>query len=122
MLVICNRLAFHSVFTLTLQVETYEDILVRVCDNCFEQTQSSVSSSKAGSSSSKSLMYDYWLLTEDEEHNVIVREEFSYEHAPSVSLCLSILKHHSKTTEYPQYAVRKFVVTVTVSLTFVDSF
>lgn len=75
---------------------------MRVCENCFEQTHSSGSSSKTESLSSKSLIYDFWLLTDNEEHNKIVREEFSYEHAPSVSLCLSILKHHSKTTEYPQ--------------------
>lgn len=75
---------------------------MRVCENCFEQTHSSAGSSKTESLSSKSLTHDFWLLTDNEEHNKIVREEFSYEHAPSVSLCLSILKHHSKTTEYPQ--------------------
>lgn len=73
---------------------------MRVCTSCFEQTQNS---NKTESVSSKSFPCDFWLLTDNEEHNKIVREEFSYEHAPSVSLCLSILKHHSKTTEYPQY-------------------
>ncbi|KAJ8964678.1 hypothetical protein NQ314_004710 [Rhamnusium bicolor] len=53
--------------------------------------------------STKSMIYDYWSLTDDAEHNKIVREEFSYEHAPSVSLCLSIMKYHSKTVEYPRF-------------------
>lgn len=86
-------------------MDTYGDISVRVCDNCFEQTHQNASMSKSETVSSKSLLCDYWLLTDDEEHNKIVREEFSYEYAPSVSLCLAILKHHSKTNKYPQYVL-----------------
>lgn len=96
----CGRLVCHSCSQKRMLVDSYGSILVRVCDDCFEQTHSS---SKSDTSSSKSLTYDFWLLTDNEEQNRIVREEFSYEYAPSVSLCLAILKHHSKTKEYPEF-------------------
>lgn len=82
---------------------TYEDILVRVCEDCYRQTMGgSTTSEFTDTASTKSMIYDYWLLTDDSEHNKIVRDEFSYEHAPSVSLCLSIMKYHSKSVEYPK--------------------
>lgn len=85
---------------------TYGDILVRVCIDCYEQTHGdTTNTSKADTTaSSASLTFssfcDAWLLTDDPEHNAIIREEFSYEHAPNVSLCLSILRNHSKNDEY----------------------
>lgn len=82
---------------------TYGDILVRVCSDCYEQSQAASTSSKSESGSAKSTAIDdFWLFTDDPEHNKIVREEFSYEHAPNVSLCLAILRNHSKTMEYPK--------------------
>lgn len=81
-----------------LKVPTYGDILVRVCNDCFEQTSANTSRSD----SSRSLGQDFWIFTDDPDHNRIVREEFSFEHAPSVSLCLAILKNHSKSIEYPR--------------------
>lgn len=73
--------------------------MVRVCSDCHEQ--SSMLDLSEGASST--ILYDdYWVLTDDEEHNKMVREEFSYEFAPSVSLCLSLLKFHSKCDEYPE--------------------
>ncbi|KAF5289881.1 hypothetical protein FQR65_LT02015 [Abscondita terminalis] len=86
-------------------VPTYEDILVRVCLDCYEQSHSDYAgtSSSKSETSGRSVGNDYWLLTNDPAHNQIVREEFSYEYAPSVSLCLAILKYHSKTEEYPKF-------------------
>jgi len=37
-----------------------------------------------------------WTLTGDEDQDETAREEFSFEHAPSVALCLSILGLHSE--------------------------
>uniref|UniRef100_A0A1Y1MZQ5 FYVE-type domain-containing protein n=1 Tax=Photinus pyralis TaxID=7054 RepID=A0A1Y1MZQ5_PHOPY len=100
----CGRVVCGTCSVKRMHVPTYENILVRVCLDCYDQAQQD----GAGTSSSKSeasirtLAVD-WLLTDDTTHNEIVREEFSYEYAPSVSLCLSILKHHSKNEEYPKF-------------------
>lgn len=82
------------------QVPTYGVVLVRVCSDCYHQNDNL--SEGSDSSSVKSIVYDVWLLTDDPEHNKIVREEFSYEDVPSVALCLSIMKLHTKNIEYPK--------------------
>jgi hypothetical protein len=46
-----------------------------------------------------------WRLTTDEAYNTTLREEFGFEHAPSVSLCLAILKLHSEHVGYPRLAI-----------------
>lgn len=97
----CGRVICYNCSIKRMFVSMYGDILVRVCIDCFQQTFGS-ESDLAETMSSKSLVYDYWILTEDTDHNEIVRDEFSYEHAPSVSLCLSIMKFHSKTVDYPK--------------------
>ncbi|KAJ8962783.1 hypothetical protein NQ318_001182 [Aromia moschata] len=100
----CGRVVCYSCSLHRMLVESYGDILVRVCKDCYQQTMGNSSNSDMNDTiSTKSIAYDYWLLTDDFEHNKIVREEFSYEHAPSVSLCLSIMKYHSKTVEYPKF-------------------
>lgn len=77
--------------------------MVRVCEDCYQQTLGEEEiSEKHDTVSTKSNPHDFWLLTDDIEHNKIVRDEFSYDHAPSVSLCLSLMKYHSKNSEYPK--------------------
>jgi hypothetical protein len=46
-----------------------------------------------------------WKLTSDETHNTALRQEFSFEHAPSVPLCLAILKLHSEHVAYPRLVI-----------------
>jgi hypothetical protein len=46
-----------------------------------------------------------WKLTSDEAYNTTLREEFGFEHAPSVSLCLAILKLHSEHVAYPRLVI-----------------
>lgn len=87
---------------LCLKVPTYGDILVRVCVDCYDQSKTDA---KSDSTSNKSVVCDYWFLSDSSEHNSIVRQEFSYEHAPSVSLCLAIMKYHTKTHSYPKYVL-----------------
>ncbi|KAF5271758.1 hypothetical protein FQA39_LY08081 [Lamprigera yunnana] len=102
----CGRVICWACSLKRMQVPTYEDIPVRVCLDCFEQTHGGGASSSKSEISCKSV-HDYWLLTNDDAHNQIVREEFSYEYAPSVSLCLTILKYHSKTEEYPKFLLNQ---------------
>lgn len=85
-----------------MQVPSYGDILVRVCIDCYKQTLGDTSDLNESNTSTKSAINDFWLLTTDPNHNEIVRTEFSYEDAPSITLCLSILKFHRKTVEYPR--------------------
>ncbi|CAG9863410.1 unnamed protein product [Phyllotreta striolata] len=100
----CGRVVCYNCSLQRMLVPSYGDILVRVCSDCYGQTMGENESSDCNDSiSTKSIDYDYWLLTDDPEHNEIVREEFSYEHAPSVSLCLSLMKFHSKTIAYPKF-------------------
>ncbi|XP_072390542.1 zinc finger FYVE domain-containing protein 26 homolog isoform X1 [Diabrotica undecimpunctata] len=100
----CGRVICYNCSLHRMLVPTYDDILVRVCLDCYKQTVGESETSELNDSLSlKSAVYDYWILTDDDAHNTIVREEFSYEHAPNVSLCLSLLKYHSKTTEYPKF-------------------
>lgn len=82
----------------------YGDILVRVCDDCRHQTlgDRNIQDLNESIPSTKSVVNDFWLLTGETDFDQIVRDEFSYEDAPSISLCLSIMKFHRKTAEYPR--------------------
>ncbi|KAJ8925266.1 hypothetical protein NQ315_009094 [Exocentrus adspersus] len=100
----CGRVVCYNCSTHRMLIPTYADILVRVCEDCYRLTVGeSTTSELTDTVSTKSVIYDYWLLTDDPEHNKIVREEFSFEHAPSVSLCLSVMKYHSKSIKYPKF-------------------
>jgi zinc finger FYVE domain-containing protein 26 len=99
----CGRVVCYNCSSKRMLVPTYGDILLRVCSDCYSQTsEDGGSSDKSDLPSTRSLIQEYWLLNDDSEHNKIIREEFSYEHAPSTSLCFSILKYHSKSVEYPK--------------------
>ncbi|CAH1984730.1 unnamed protein product [Acanthoscelides obtectus] len=99
----CGRVICYNCSMHRMQVPSYGDILVRVCEDCYQHTLGSEASDPGDSMSTKSVVNDLWLLSDYPEHNNIVREEFSYEHAPSVSLCLALMKYHSKTIEYPRF-------------------
>lgn len=97
----CGRVVCYNCSKNRMLVPTYGDILVRVCLDCFDQTvQRTVSSERTHSLSESSANIDIWILNDDANHNQIIREEFSYEHAPSTSLCFSIMKYHSKSVDY----------------------
>ncbi|XP_017768191.1 PREDICTED: zinc finger FYVE domain-containing protein 26 homolog isoform X1 [Nicrophorus vespilloides] len=98
----CGRVICFNCSTKRMNVHKYGDIMVRVCIDCYEQSNAEDYSSN-DTTSCRSIMYDYWFLTDNPDHNAILRQEFSFEHAPSVSLCLSIMKHHSRCLEYPKF-------------------
>ncbi|KRT81270.1 hypothetical protein AMK59_5262, partial [Oryctes borbonicus] len=99
--VICWNCSLQKMF-----VESYGDIPVRVCKDCYKQSHSNTSDSDS-MKSERSRVDDFWILTDNPEHNVILRQEFSYGNAPSVLLCLSILKNHSKTDLYPRFLLNQ---------------
>lgn len=106
----CGRVVCHSCSTNRLKIQNlYEDIPVRVCSDCFKQTQAmeAKSSERATASNTntevekkKKSKENDWQLSGNLTHDKLLREEFSYEYAPSTHLCLSILSFHSNNAEY----------------------
>ncbi|KZC11227.1 Zinc finger FYVE domain-containing protein 26, partial [Dufourea novaeangliae] len=97
--VICAQCSQHR-----MQVSGYPpSVLVRVCDDCKQQTVLQTQSHQGRSSTPSSEMFDYWRLTRDEKHNETIREEFSFEYAPNISLCLAILNLHSDHETYTSF-------------------
>ncbi|XP_069671907.1 uncharacterized protein Sptz isoform X2 [Periplaneta americana] len=110
----CGRVICGSCSTQRTKVVGYGNVAVRVCDDCHQhiandaeqllnpttgERQPPFSLNSEGSVSPECI----WRLTSDEGHNTTLREEFGFEHAPSVSLCLSILKLHSEHAAYPRF-------------------
>ncbi|KAG5313582.1 ZFY26 protein, partial [Pseudoatta argentina] len=54
-------------------------------------------------STSSNELFDYWRLTKDEKHNRTIREEFSFEYAPNISLCLAILNLYCDSKIYTSF-------------------
>lgn len=131
----CGRVVCHACSTRRMPVPTlYADILVRVCEDCFRQTEalkvkllrqktdSPLRSPSPSSSATAKIMTTgdvrqaddaepEWRFTGNAKHDTMLRDEFSYEYAPSVSLCLSILAHHTSTVSCANFLLdhcRKF--------------
>jgi zinc finger FYVE domain-containing protein 26 len=84
-----------------MQVVGYpKSVLVRVCDDCKKQTALQMQAAQGTPSAASSIALECWKLTTDETHNQSVREEFSFEYAPNISLCLAILNLHSDHKAY----------------------
>lgn len=115
----CGRVVCHACSTKRELIPSlYADVRVRVCDDCHGQLQlrelktaQSSGSNTTGTSTVASgpLLAtphyklglnkdaDEWAFSGTGRHDELLREEFSYGFAPSVSLCLSILALHSTT-------------------------
>lgn len=86
--------------------ELYFDVAVRSCDDCYKQLQN-IDQRKSSSSSSSTtapsvnvkirddVVAVVWQFSGNKKHDNLLREEFCFEYAPSVSLCLTILKFYS---------------------------
>ncbi|XP_067639566.1 zinc finger FYVE domain-containing protein 26 homolog isoform X2 [Eurosta solidaginis] len=90
--------------------DLYADVEVRVCNDCYSKTEevqrkrSTQNSDTAeggdsavvGGADARARESDAykWQLCGNITHDKLLREEFCYEHAPSVALCLSILTFH----------------------------
>lgn len=97
----------------------YGSVAVRVCDDCHQQMVNDSDQLMNPMSGENQPPFSLnledsvnsnltWKLTSDEAYNTTLREEFGFEHAPSVSLCLAILKLHSEHVGYP-----RLVITIT---------
>ncbi|XP_071447606.1 uncharacterized protein [Hetaerina americana] len=91
------------------KVAGYGDVPVRVCDSCHKGQMSSlgecgeeeeeegeeVAEEEDGGMGGGRGGAWWWRLSGDAGQDATLREEFAFEQAPSASLCLAILAHHS---------------------------
>ncbi|KAH8232382.1 hypothetical protein KR032_005235 [Drosophila birchii] len=100
----CGRVVCYACSTHRMRIpELYDELEVRICNDCASSSAprdqvdgvSSERSTVSGSVSSSGCgEVCKWRLSGIITHDKLLREEFSYEHAPSVALSLSILRHH----------------------------
>lgn len=106
----CGRVVCFACSAHRMRIpDLYEDVEVRVCNDCFsrteevqrKRTQDANAEAQAGmahiaGSGRRARDSDAykWQLCGNITHDKLLREEFCYEHAPSVALCLSILGFH----------------------------
>lgn len=92
----------HTCSTKRVRIpELYADVLVRACNDCFYQMEMQKEQKYQGSISDPS--DDHWQFTGNAKHDSLVRDEFSYEYAPNVNLCLSICDLYLSETECAQF-------------------
>ncbi|CAD1469498.1 unnamed protein product, partial [Heterotrigona itama] len=97
----CGRVICATCSQHRMQVSGYPpSVLVRVCNDCKQQTTLQMHTFQGTQSTSSSEIFDCWRLTRDQKHNETIREEFSFEYAPNISLCLAILNLHSEHQTY----------------------
>ncbi|XP_063709984.1 zinc finger FYVE domain-containing protein 26 homolog [Culicoides brevitarsis] len=99
----CGKVVCHTCSTKRVKIpELYGDVLVRACNNCFYQMEIEKETKQTSSINDYSID-NQWQLTGSEKHDNVVREEFSYEYAPNVNLCLSICDLYLSDHECAQF-------------------
>ncbi|XP_011305898.1 uncharacterized protein Sptz [Fopius arisanus] len=96
----CGRVVCGACSSQRMTVTGYaSSVRVRVCNDCKKQT----SQLQTVPSNASSETFDCWKLTTDQGHNNTLREEFCFEYAPNISLCLAILNFHSDHEAYANF-------------------
>ncbi|XP_057337905.1 uncharacterized protein LOC130675979 [Microplitis mediator] len=97
----CGRVVCATCSGQRIRVPGYADsVLVRVCNDCKRQT---AMQAQGASSTPSSETFDCWRLSLQEAHNRTLREEFCFEYAPNIPLCLAILNLHSDHKTYATF-------------------
>lgn len=110
----CGRVVCHSCSSKRILIpKLYDNVMVRVCDDCFKQTNGIQNDmtmnamSRTTSSTKLTSLLDItqqpiatrsgWIyrFTGQLRHDNLLRDEFSFEYAPSASLCLNIISMHT---------------------------
>lgn len=113
----CGRVVCHTCSTKRLTIpKLYDNILVRFCDDCFRQTNEAEMAAENIARQSESVSPPPKVPALNEEtheqpigsrngwvfrfsghlkHDSLLRDEFSFEYAPSASLCLNIISMHT---------------------------
>ncbi|XP_053682667.1 zinc finger FYVE domain-containing protein 26 homolog [Sabethes cyaneus] len=101
----CGRVVCHACSKKKLEIpELYEEVPVRACDDCVKQTHKkpSIPVESPGKPSQR-YETDQWQLTGNVRNDNIMRDEYSYEYAPSTSQCLAICNLHSQNEELSSF-------------------
>lgn len=127
----CGRVVCHICSNKRMQISNmYADVPVRVCIDCYRQTEiiqyrvveAAIMETSDDSPVQLSSFPDAIRRIPDDDgwhfrfngqtkHDNLLREEFCYEYAPSVALCLNILAHHTTGSECGNFLLfycRKF--------------
>lgn len=127
----CGRVVCYTCSQHSMVVEGFGPYKVRVCDDCYNQTESLKNADETASVSSEEPVHlaqvnddilisrrdsvtaatrnssvskrFVWILTTNSEENTAVRDQFFYHRAPSVSLSLAILEKHSSLADCATY-------------------
>lgn len=101
----CGRVVCHSCSKKKLEIpELYEEVPVRACDDCVKQSQTKPNAPTKTTNAFVNLQnIDEWQLTGNVRNDNIIREEYSYEYAPSTSQCLAICNLHSQNEELSNF-------------------
>uniref|UniRef100_A0A182RQD1 FYVE-type domain-containing protein n=1 Tax=Anopheles funestus TaxID=62324 RepID=A0A182RQD1_ANOFN len=112
----CGRVVCHSCSKKKLRLQSfYEDVAVRVCDDCWQNlagTQAkdaqlemgtAVPSGTQSRTSDQSGSQFEWQLTGNERYDNVIRDEYSYEYAPSTNQCLAISNLHTANEEMASF-------------------
>ncbi|KAL9889951.1 zinc finger FYVE-type containing 26 spastizin [Glossina fuscipes fuscipes] len=102
----CGRVVCFACSTQRMRIpELYEDVEVRICNDCYRCSED-INQRKTCRNSTENVVNIpvkvrqpfierfKWKLSGNITHDKLLREEFCYEHSPSVALCLSILEYH----------------------------
>lgn len=109
----CGRVVCHSCSSKRLTIpKLYDNILVRVCDDCVRQTNETQVENVADTLTEKQQEPELTVLEDQPmssrnrngwmyqfsgniKHDSLLRDEFSFEYAPSASLCLNLISMHT---------------------------
>lgn len=101
----CGRVVCGACSGQRMRVTGYaKSVAVRVCDECKRQTILQV---QGVASTASSETFDSWRLSIEPAHNHAMREEFCFEYAPNISLCLAILNLHSDNKAYATFLLER---------------
>ncbi|XP_053677148.1 zinc finger FYVE domain-containing protein 26 homolog [Anopheles nili] len=113
----CGRIACHACSKRKIRLgHFYEDVAVRVCDDCWrcladtqphdemgrEPGYGSTTAGAASRTSDTDNQFE-WLLTGNERYDNVIRDEYTYEYAPSTGQCLAICNLHTPNEELASF-------------------
>lgn len=102
----CGRVVCASCSENRIQLkEVYHDLQVRVCNDCYQQTDALRRRGEDGTSDKARSEHEVveWKLTGDVSSDQMVRDEFNFEYSPNVGLCIAVIDLHTINDELAKF-------------------
>ncbi|XP_058066985.1 zinc finger FYVE domain-containing protein 26 homolog [Anopheles bellator] len=111
----CGRVVCHACSKCRERIGGfYEEVAVRICDDCGRCLEESVGSpdrpavpevrvNRGPGQSGAAVTQFEWQLTGNERYDRVIRDEYSYEYAPSTGQCLAICDLHTANEEIASF-------------------